>query len=606
MLAMSGTESFTFHAWDYIAFIGYFIALCFVGIWAGRKEKTQSDDYFLAGRTLPWYVVGSSFIASNISTEHFIGMIGAAFVYGICVAMSEWANVLSFTVLIWFFIPFLLASRVFTTPEFMERRFHPALRQFFAVVTVISNVVAFLAAVLYGGGLALQSLFGAELGAIVSTLAGSIGATDLSPETHDRLGLWLAIITLAVVAGSWAIYGGLRSVAWTDFLTVIVMVAGGLMVTILGLLMLSGDANSIVEGWRIMIERNQANAGIWQDVVAKNAQHCARADTYDRLSVIQPVTHATHPWPSLIFGLFSVSIWYNVINQFMIQRVLGAKNMYHARMGIVLAGYMKVLMPAIVVVPGLILFAKYPEVMQLPWDEIRPEADKGYVHMLQLLIPVGLRGLFLAALFGAIQSTVNSVLNSTATIFTLDIYKRLMDPDASERHVVRMGMISSVVILAVSIVLAGFIDRIGGSLFVYIQTLYAFFAPPFGAVFVLGILFRRINGVGALTAVLFGFAFGIAMKIVVQVVPAHPDWLEPYAMQAIINWAACAVVCVVVSLATPPPRPEQITDQLAFNWRKLNILEGLGRHWTSSVVLWWAVFVLLVAGLLVVFSGRVL
>ena len=574
---MKGAESFPLAMWDYVAFGAYFVVLCAIGLWTGRKKKTEADDYFLAGRTLPWYVVGSSFIASNISTEHFIGMIGAAFVYGICVAMSEWGNVLSFTVLIWCFIPFLLASRVFTTPEFMERRFHPVLRQFFALLTIVSNVVAFLAAVLYGGGLALQSLFGWNL--------------------------WFAIVTLAVVAGSWAIYGGLKSVAWTDFFTVIVMIIGGLMVTVLGLLMLSGESHSLIEGWNVMIERNQATVGIWKDVVARNAQYCAGVEDYDRLSLIQPVTHATTPWPSLFLGLFSVSIWYNVINQFMIQRVLGAKDMYHARMGIVLAGYMKILMPVIVVVPGLILFAQFPEVMQRPWEEIRPEADKGYIHMLQSLIPIGLRGLFLAALFGAIQSTVNSVLNSTATIVTLDIYKRLFNPGAAERNLVRAGMISSVVILIVSIVVAGFINRLGGSLFVYIQSLYAFFAPPFGAVFVLGILWRRINGPVAVAAVFSGFAFGVAMKLYVQFVPGHVAWIEPYSMQGIVNWGFCVAVCIGVSLLTAPPRPEQITDQLTFNWKKLNIFSELGERWYYSVVTWWGLFVVIIAALFVLFSG---
>ena len=574
---MQGTNAFPLETWDYVAFVVYFLVLCGIGWWAGRQEKTSSDDYFLAGRSLPWYVVGSSFIASNISTEHFIGMIGAAFIYGICVAMAEWGNVLSFSLLIWFFIPFLLASRVFTTPEFMERRFHPVLRYLFALVTVISNVVAFLAAVLYGGGLALQNLFGWNL--------------------------WVAMIILGGVAGSWAIYGGLKSVAWTDFFTVIVMIVGGLMVTVLGLYMLSGESHSLIDGWKTMIERNQANAGIWKQVVEANAQNVARVDDYNRLSVFQPLTHAITPWPSLLLGLFSVSIWYNVINQFMIQRVLGARNLYHARMGIVLAGYMKVLMPAIVVVPGLILFAQYPQVMELPWTEIRPEADKGYVHMLQTLIPVGLRGLFLAALFGAIQSTVNSVLNSTATIFTLDLFKPLLNPSGEERTFVRVGMISALIILVVSIVLAGFIDRISGSLFIYIQSLYAFFAPPFGAVFLLGILFRRINGLGALVAVVSGFTFGIAMKLYIQYVPDHVQWLEPYAMQGIVNWSFCVIVCVVVSLSTPAPRPEQVTDQLSFNWRAFHVLGEPVGPWYIRVSLWWAIFVALSMGLVVIFSG---
>jgi len=573
---MNGIDTFSLHALDYLAFGAYFVVLSFIGFRVGRREKVDSADYFLAGRSLPWYVVGGSFIASNISTEHFIGMIGAAFVYGVCVSMSEWGNIQAFSLLIWFFIPFLLAARVFTTPEFLEKRFNATLRQFFAVVTIVSNVVAFLAAVLYGGGLALNRLFGWNL--------------------------WFAIVALGVVAGSWAIYGGLRSVAWTDFFTVIVMIAGGLMVTVLGLYMLSGESRSLVEGFRVMLERNSAAEGIWREAVERTAPYIVKHADYNRLSVIQPVTHQTSPWPSLIIGFLSVSIWYNVINQFMIQRVLGAKNMYHARMGIVMAGWIKILMPVIVVLPGLILFARFPEVMTLPWEEIRPEADRGYVTMLQMLVPAGLRGLFLAALFGAIQSTVNSVLNSTSTIFTLDIYKRLFRKDASERRLVRMGMWSSVVILAVSIVLGGFIGRLGGSLFVYIQSLYAFFAPPFAAVFLLGILFRRINGAGATAAVFSGFALGIAVKVWIQF-PGHPAWLEPYSMQSIVNWAFSVAVCVAASLMTPPPEPEQVTDRLVVNWRRLNIFEDLGDRWYTSVVTWWAGFAIGVIALVALFSG---
>ena len=561
---------------DYLAFGAYFVILSYIGFRAGRKEKTSSADYFLAGRSLPWYVVGGSFIASNISTEHFIGMIGAAFVYGICVSTYEWMNIHSFSMLIWLFIPFLLAAKVFTIPEFLEKRFNSFLRRSFAVVTIISNVVAFLAAVLYGGGLALHKLFGWNL--------------------------WFAITALGIVAGIWAVYGGLRSVAWTDFFTVLVMLAGGLMVTVLGLYMLSGDSHSLTEGFRIMIERNQAKYGIWADVVAQNARHIVHRGDYNRLAVVQPVTHQITPWPQLIFGFFTISLWYNVINQFMIQRVLGAKNIYHARMGIVLAGYIKIFMPLIVVVPGLILFARFPEVMELPWEEIRPEADKGYVTMLQMLVPVGLRGLFLAALFGAIQSTVNSVLNSTSTIFTLDIYKPLIRKDSSEIELVRMGMWSSVVILVISIVLAGNIGRLGGSLFVYIQSLYAFFAPPFSAIFLLGILFRRINGPGAAAAVVSGFIMGILIKITVQT-QYHPEWLEPFGMQAIVNWGFSVLVCVAVSLLTAKPGPDQVNDTLVINWRRMNIFQELGSRWYTSVILWWGIFAIVITLLMLFFSG---
>ena len=286
----------------------------------------------------------------------------------------------------------------------------------------------------------------------------------------------------------------------------------------------------------------------------------------------------------------------------MIQRVLGAKNMYHARMGIVLAGYIKIFMPVIIVVPGLILFARFPEVLNQSWENLQPEADKGYIAMLQMLVPVGLRGLFLAALFGAIQSTVNSVLNSTATIFTLDIYKRMFYKTASEKHLVTMGMLSSIVILFLSMGLAGFINRLEGSLFVYIQSLYAFFAPPFAAIFLLGILFRRINAVGATSAVISGFILGILIKLYIQH-PDHPGWLEPFSMQSIVNWLFCIIICGVISLATAPPRPEQISDQLTMNWRRLNIFSELGTAWYNSIILWWSIFALTIFTLIFIFSG---
>ena len=574
---MTEITGFQLGGLDYGAFALYFIILSAIGFWVGRKEKNASEDYFLAGRRLPWYVVGTSYVASNISTEHFIGMVGSAYVYGICIAQWEWGNVTSFSILIWLFIPFLLATKVFTAPEFMEKRFNSFLRIFFAIVTVVSNIIAFLAGVLYGGGIALHALFGWNL--------------------------WFAIIALGIVAGAWATYGGLASVAWTDFFTIIVMLAGGAMVTVLGLQMLAGDSGSIIDGFRIMLDANYARDGIYAEAVAKTAPMIVQEATYDRMAIFQPATHVVAPWPPIFFGFLSISIWYNVINQFMIQRVFAAKDMYHARMGIVFAGYLKIIMPMLVVVPGLILFTKYPEIMLLDWTDVQVKADQGYVHLLQTLVPVGLRGFLLAALFGSIQSTVNSVLNSTSTVFTLDIYKRLINKDASDKHYVVFGMIATVTFLAISIILAGFINRIGGSLFVYVQELYAFFAPPFAAVFLLGILFRRINGTGASVAVVSGFIFGILMKVYVQFAAAPVEILKPFGNQAILNWLFCVIVCVVVSLLTPPPRPEQINDLTTVNWRKLNIFSNLGRRWYTSVTFWWFGFVAIILFLVILFSG---
>lgn len=560
---------------DYLSFALYFVFLSLIGFWAGRKKKTGAEDYFLAGKTLPWYVVGTSFVASNIHAEHFIGMVGTAIIYGICVAVFEWWNV-TYSLLIWFFIPFLIASRVFTIPEFLERRYNGTVRLFFASVTIICNVVAFLAAVLYGGGLALNKIFGWDL--------------------------WFAIVALGLFAGSWAIYGGLKSVAWTDFYTIIIMIVGGIMVTLLGLEALSGDERSVIEGFRVMIERNQAKAGVWKEVVQQNAQRLARVDEYNRLSLLQPITHEVCPWVQVAFGFLSMGIWYSVLNQFMIQRVLGAKNMYHARMGIVFATHIKMLMPLIVVLPGLILFAQNPEILKLPEDEMRPAADRGYIHMIQTLIPMGLRGLFLAALFGAIQSTINSVVNSTATVFTLDIYKKYFKPDLDGRQIVRVGMIVSICVLLIAIALGGYISQMKGSLFIYIQSLYAFFAPPFSAIFLLGLLSRRVNGFGAAVTVIAGFIVGTLFYLYVTYVDNHVLWLEPYLVRSVVTWAFCAVTCVTASRFRPAPTPEKVSDDLTFNFKKLNVFSDLGDRWYKHVLLWWGLFVVVVLTLLYFFS----
>ena len=569
---------FGLHYWDYLAIGLFFVILSIIGYLAGRGEQANAEEYFLAGKKLPWYVVGGSFIASNISSDQFIGMVGAAMVYGICVSLYEWANVATFSILIWFFVPFLLGAKVFTTPEYLEKRFSPAVRTVFALVTIISNVIAFLAAILYGGALALHELFGWEL--------------------------WPSIIGLGIVAGIWAIYGGLSSVAWTDLFTVAVMLVGGVIVTVLGVQSLAPDGGGLIEGFSVMLERNAATSGQWAEAVQSNTKDLAGTDSYNRLSVIQPVTHPMTPGWGMIGLLLSVSLWYNVLNQFMIQRVLGAKDMYHARMGIVFAGWLKVILPVIVIVPGLVLFAKHPDLLLLePWGEVKPAADKGYVKLIQDLVPIGLRGLFLAALFGAIQSTVNSVLNSTSTIITFDVYRRLFRPQCSDRQLVRVGVIASVLVLAVAIFIGGFIDVLGGGLFEYVISLYVLFAPPFAAVFLLGILWRRVTAPAALATIVVGMAAGLGLKIFLKSDADYPLWLASFPNQASILYLISMTTCVIVTFLTRPPKPEQVTDQLCMNWKKLNIFGSLGDRWYKSVVFWWLAYSVVIVLLMLIFSG---
>ena len=568
------------HTVDIVVFCAYFVVLVAVGFYAGRGQKHTAEEYFLAGRRLPWYVVGASFIGSNISVEHFIGMVATAYTYGICVAQWEWGNIFAFSVLIWVFIPFLLSTRVFTAPEFLERRYNPACRLFFAVLTVVANVTAFLAAVLYASAIGLKAMFGwpdavSVFGVNVSTVV-------------------LGVVLIGVVAGSYAIYGGLRSVAWTDVFQVTVMIIGGTLVTYYGLLHL-GAGEGLVAGWRTMIARNMGEGKPWADAIAASADALVGQPTYNRLRIFQPVTHTLIPWPTIFLGWLSVSIWYNCINQFMIQRVFAAKDEWHARMGIVFSGFMKIFMPLIVIIPGLIYFAMEPGLTD------KQQIDRTYAVLVVKFIHAGLRGVLLAALFGAIQSTIDSVLNSTSTIVTLDIYRKFMNPRASEESLVAKGKWIGVVVLVLSMAIAPFIERLGQGVFVYIQNLYAYFAPPFAAVFLLGVLWRRATAKAATVTIPAGIAFGFFLEFVV-----FKYWIgqgTAFTLRSVYNWAFCVVLMIVLSLVTEPPPPEKTTDEVTINWRTLAIFRNLGTPWYRNLGFWYVLFAAGLIACYLAFSG---
>jgi SSS family solute:Na+ symporter len=372
------------------------------------------------------------------------------------------------------------------------------------------------------------------------------------------------------------------------------MIVGGVLVTIFGLLLLGGG-EGLAAGWRTMIARNLGHGERWAAAIARAAPELVGRDSYDRLQVFQPTTHALIPWPAVVFGWLSVSIWYNCINQFMIQRVFAAKDAWHARMGIVFAGFMKVFLPLIVVIPGLIYFAMEPELTD------RQQIDQGYAVMVMKLLGVGIRGLLLAALFGAIQSTVDSVLNSTSTIISLDIYRKFIRPGASEERLVRVGRWVGAAVLVVAMALAPFIEKLGTGVFVYIQNLYAYFAPPFAAVFLVGILWKRATAKAATITIPAGIAFGFFLEFVV-----FTYWFgqgTAFTLRSIYNWVFCVAVMVAVSLLTAPPPPEKTGDDVTIHWRTLGIFRNLGRPWYRSLALWWGLFVVGILACYALFSG---
>lgn len=579
------STGFELHAVDYVAFFGYFVLLSLIGYFAGKRKKQDAESYFLAGKSLPWYVVGSSYIAANISTEHFIGLIGAAVIYGICVATGEWSTVIAFTFLIWIFIPFLLSSNVYTAPEFLEKRFSRKLRLVFAVVSILANVFAFMGPVIYGGSLILVELFSFN-------------------------GI-LAAVVIGLAAGIWAIWGGLKSVAFMDVLTIIIMVFGGLCVTFLGLAHL-GDG-SLVEGFSRMIDVNLGKAE-WADTwIKENVPNILKGAVegaeYNRLSVLQPINHYSNPWTHWVFSFFYIGLWYTVINQHMIQKVFAAKDIYHARMGMVFASFLKLLLPFIVVIPGLIYFAMYPDFLRGDdWSVISDEANKTYIVMIAELVPVFLSGILLAALFGAIQSTVSSVLNSTSTLFTIDIYKEFIKKDSKPFNEVRMGQVAGIIILLLSIGVAIMLATATKvNLFVFIQALYTFIAPPFSAIFLLGMLWDRVSGKDALVTVIISFCVSVVLKVLefgpyLAHSPELAGLIKPFANQGLITWIIAMIVCSISAMVTQRPSPEQIADDLMFKVKSKFLRAGLGNKWYTGVTFWWAVCFTLMILLVLIFS----
>ncbi|HEV8131445.1 MAG TPA: sodium/solute symporter [Acidobacteriota bacterium] len=481
------------NAYDLAIFGAYLVATLLVGFYVARREKRTSKDYFLAGRKLPWYVVGASLVATVISTEHFIGSVGAAYAVGMVLADFHWNAWIVYTLLIWIFLPYYFRTGLYTMPEFLERRYNSLLRYLYTVCLVIGYVASLIGAVLFAGGEALESMFGWNI--------------------------YWSIVILAAATGAYTIYGGLTSVAWTDVLQLILLLVAGIVVAVAGL-------------WKV--------GGLVQ-----------LAHEYpSKFQAFLPPTHKLFPATGVFTGFLSVGIWYNCASQHTVQRCLAAKSEWNARMGVIAAGFLHVLMPLLVVVPGIVAFKLFPKLD-------RP--DHAYPMLVKYLIPPGLRGLIMAGLVAALMGHLSSVINSTSTIVTLDLYKRLWNKEASEAGQVRFGQYAGVLTLVAGTMLAFYYSSLQGSFaFLLIQNVFAYIAPPFAVVFTLGILWSRANGTAAVTTILAGFPFTYFIE---HYLFPHVKLLQPYdnyLHRALLAWAFCMVVMVVVSLLTPGPDKAQM------------------------------------------------
>ena len=520
------------HRFDLIVFGLYLVGNILLGLWVARKKTAGTRDYFLAGDRLPWYTVGGSIIAANISTEHFIGMIGIAYAVGFVVAQWEWGNWFTFTALIWVFLPYYLRGGLYTMPEFLERRYNPACRYLFAVCSLVLWIIAQMAVVMLAGGKALKGMFGFD-------------------ET-------VTIVALAALAGSYTIYGGLVSVAWTDFLQFVVMMVGGLVVTVIGL---------------------ERVGGLGQLMQAAP----------EKFKIIYPITDKDFPWFGVWTIFLSVGIWYNCTNQFIVQRCLGARSEWDARMGVVFAGFMKILLPLLVVIPGIVACKLYPGL---------PDKDQAFPTLVRELVPVGLSGLVMAGLASGMLSHISSVLNSCSTVFTLDLYKPFFGRTKSERHLVRVGRVSGLIILTIATLLALWFTRRKLGVFLLLQDIGAWVAAPIAAVFLLGVLWRRATAAAATFVLVFGFPYTALLEYVLF---KRVPWLQPFdnwLNRTFLVWATSMVLMVVISWFTRPPAPERL-EGMIWSWSlaKLPEAERARNRGARSLLLWWTIFIGLMAAL---------
>jgi SSS family solute:Na+ symporter len=422
---------------DLLIFISYFLILIFIGFWSGRKKKKDATDFFLAQGKLSWYVIGFAMIAAGISSEQFLGTVGFAFSHGISVANWEWLNGPSLLVLIFIFIPFYLRKRVVTMPQFLEMRYDNRTRVLFAAITILTYVFINLAGVIYSGGFALNVIFG--------------------------INLYTAIWSMTLLAGAFAIWGGMATVAWTNVFQSVLLLGGGLLVFVLGLIEIPGGVGAIV-------------------------------GTGDRSHLILPADDPHIPWTALIVLAFSTNIWYYCTNQTINQATLGAKNEWHAKIGIIFAGLLWITIAFADVFPGLIAYVLDPGIVP----------DSAYPFVVDRLVPAGLKGIVFAGLCGAIVSTIEALINAASTIFTIDLYPRFRREEPTQKELIRVGRITGGIILVTGAVWAPTVLKFG-HIFSYFQECWAFIAVPVVVVFLAGVLWKKTTSRAAFWTLCLSF-----------------------------------------------------------------------------------------------------
>ncbi len=468
--------STNFQLLDYLVFVVYAVVILGVGLWVSRDKKghqKNAEDYFLASKSLPWWAIGASLIAANISAEQFIGMSGSGFASGLAIASYEWMAALTLIIVGKYFLPIFIEKGLYTIPEFVEKRFSTNLKTILAVFWIALYVFVNLASVLYLGSLALETIMG------VPMIYGVIG--------------------LALFAAAYSLYGGLSAVAWTDVIQVVFLVLGGLFTTYLALNTVSGG-EGVFEGLKTVYN--------------------AVPERFEMILDESNPEYKNLPGLGVLVGcMWVANLYYWGFNQYIIQRTLAAKSLKESQKGILMAAFLKLLIQLIVVIPGIAAYVMIndPEIMASLGDmglqniPSEGQSDKAYPWLLQFL-PTGLKGVAFAALAAAIVSSLASMLNSTSTIFTMDIYKQYIDKNANDKKTVNVGRISAGVALLIACIMAPLLGGIDQA-FQFIQEYTGVVSPGILAIFLLGLFWKKTTNKGAIAGALMSIPIAMYFKV---------------------------------------------------------------------------------------------
>jgi SSS family solute:Na+ symporter len=494
LFAATGPSRIT--ALDYLMIALYFGVLLCVAWWVVKRGKENTTDYFLAGRNLGWWIIGASIFASNIGSEHIVGLAGSGATSGVAMAHYE-LHAWCLLVLAWVFVPFYMRSMVFTMPEFLERRFNEQCRYVLSIVSLITFVISKIAVGIFAGGVVFGTLF--------PEMTLNIGGTVIDS-------FWIGSVLVIVLTGLYTTLGGMRAVAYNDAVQVTVLIIGSALLTGYGLVRLGGwgelrhwAGSDMFNLWKPLIPAGVE--GTWAPVMQTNAAG----------QVIKQAWYfnGNFPWLGMLFCAPIIGLWYWCTDQYIVQRALGAPNQAVARRGSIFAAFLKLFPVYLFLIPGLICYAlaksgKVPELTSMigPDGQAIPAASNGaFPMMVQYLLPPGVRGIVVAGMLSALMGSLAGVFNACSTLFTVDLYEK-WNKGASQHQLVRTGRIATTVMVLIALAWIPVIKNAHG-LYTYLQSVQGYLAPPIFVVFFLGVFFKRMNGQGALWAMIVGFALGI-------------------------------------------------------------------------------------------------